>query len=50
VGAQLIADHAGAGLVFFAGWINGGNAHEPRRKVDDFIGRAIDLRDDPVDV
>ena len=49
VGAQLVADHIGAGFIFFAGRIDGGDPDQPRRKIDDFIGGAIDFGDHSID-
>ena len=50
VRAQLIANRVGAGLVFLARRIHGGNANEPRREIDDLVGSAINFGEDAIGV
>jgi hypothetical protein len=45
VGAQLVADHAGAGFVIFSGGIDRGDPDQASRKIHDLIGGAIDFGD-----
>ena len=47
--AQLITDHAGTCFVIGAGRVDGGNANQARREVDDLVARTIDLGDDTID-
>jgi hypothetical protein len=50
VRAQLVTDERRAGLVFVTRRIDRRNANQPRREVDDFIARAIDFRQHPIDL
>jgi len=48
VGAQLIRDRVRTCFVFLARRVHGRNADQALREIDDLIGGAIDLRDDPI--
>jgi hypothetical protein len=45
---QLITDDRCARLVFIARRIDGRNADQPRRKIDDLVPRLIDLLEEPL--
>jgi hypothetical protein len=49
MGAELIANHACAGFVIGARRVDGRDADETGREVDDLIARTIDLGDDAID-
>ena len=49
VGTQLIANHARACFVIRSRRVDGWNANEASREVDDLIARALDLGDDAID-
>ena len=47
--AQLVADHARAGFVFVPGRIDGRNADQPRREIDDLVARTVHFRQHTVE-
>ena len=49
-GGEAIAEQVRAVLVELARGVDGRNAHEIARQLDDLVLRAVDFRDDPVDV